>query len=539
MQNSKSEPGFFKTVDGAKYLFLALLAIIFLGQLIVSLGWRLHYDTSFMHYVGYLINEHGFVPYRDIFEVNMPGTYLFHMAIGKMFGYSDLAFRMVDVAWLSATFTVTWFVMRPFGRITALASCLLFSLIYLGIGSSMSLQRDVIVILPITTALLLTTRRSPWRSVNLTYFLLGALFAVAALIKPHMAIGLPAMVVYKSIDYTHGSRTAKTFIKACTIGGFFALLGFLSTLVIPFIWLWRIGAISSFWDILSSFTPLYSQVSGKFEVMGTISRFKYDLKSYLKFGGFGFLFMGSMFGVYHVWREDSPRATKKLAVLLFSLSIFYSVYVAIGGKFWLYHWMPYIYFACLCTALILCPPPSFEDFRSPTIFLTLFIFVFITISTVRPSLSPFKKLLKSPPFSVQSEKVVKQTSEKVVKQADEIAAYLNDNLSPDDKVQPLDWGGGALYAMLRSKAVLATPYITDFQFYLYVSTPYIQQLRKDFIEKLEQDIPAFIIDVHKKSRVSGIDTDDSFPALERFIKEHFSKDYIGDGFDILRRRDKS
>lgn len=280
MQNSKFELRFFKTVDGVKYLFLALLAIIFLAQLIVSLGWRLHYDTSFMHYVGYLINEHGFVPYREIFEVNMPGTYLFHMAIGKMFGYSDLAFRMVDVAWLIATFTVTWFVMRPFGRITALASCLLFSLIYLRIGSSMSLQRDVIVILPITTALLLTTRRSPWRSVNLTYFLLGALFAVAALIKPHMAIGLPAMVVYKSIDYTHGSRTAKTFIKAFTIGGFFALLGFLSTLAIPFIWLWRIGAISSFWDILSSFTPLYSQLSGKAEVMGTISRFKYDLKSY-------------------------------------------------------------------------------------------------------------------------------------------------------------------------------------------------------------------------------------------------------------------
>lgn len=531
MQNSKFELRFFKTVDGAKYLFLAFLAIVFLVRLVLSLGWPLEYDTSFMHYVGYLINEHGFVPYRDIFEVNMPGTYLFHMAIGKMFGYSDFAFRMVDFAWLTATFTVTWFVMRPFGRITALASCLLFGLIYLNAGHIMSLQRDVIAILPVATALLLTTRHSPWRSVNLTYFLLGALFALAALIKPHMAIGLPAMVVYKSIDDTHGSRTAKTFIKTCTIGSIFALLGLLSTLAIPFIWLWRIGAISSFWDIFSSFTPLYSQVSGKVEVMETISRFKYDLRSYLKFGGFGVLCVSSMFGVYHVCMQDSPRAIKKLALLLFSLTILYSIYVAIGGKFWPYHWMPYRYFACLCAALILFSPPSFKNLRSPKIFFTLFIFVLFTIHTAKPLDVSFKKILKGPPFLYQSRRAVKQ--------ADEIAPYLNENLSPDDKVQPLDWGGGSLYGMLMSKAVLATPYITDFQFYHHVSTPYIQQLRKDFIEKLEQDIPEFIIDVHDKNRVSGIDTDDSFPALERFIKQHYSKDYIGDGFDILRRRDKS
>ncbi|NEO77630.1 hypothetical protein [Moorena sp. SIO4G3] len=529
MQQSKSEPRFYKAVDGAKYLFLALLASLFLVQLVLSLGWPLEFDTSFMHYIAYLINEHGFAPYRDIFEINMPGTYLFHMAVGKMFGYSDLAFRMVDVAWLTATLTVTWFVMRPAGRITALASCLLFSLIYLEAGPKMSLERDFIAILPMATAVLLATRHSPWRSVNLTNFLVGALFALAALIKPHMAIGLPAMVVYNSIYCIDGSRSAKTFIKTCTIGSLFALLGFLSTLAIPFIWLWRIGAISSFWDILSSFTPLYSQLAGNMEVMGTISGFIYNLKLYIWFGGFRLLFLGSMFGVYHIWAEHSPPATKKLALLLFSLTILYSISVAIGGKFWLYHWMPYTYFASLCTALMLFSTPSFEGLRFPRIFFPLFIFVFIIVLTVRPSSVAFKQLLKGPPFSVQSGRVGVY----------EIAAYLNENLLPTDKVQPLDWGGGSLHAMLISKAVLATPYITDFQFYLHVSTPYIQKLRKHFIEELEQDIPAFIIDVHKKPRLSGIDTDYSFPALERFIKQHYSKDYTGNGFEILRRNDKS
>lgn len=108
-----------------------------------------------MHYVAYLINEHNFVPYRDIFEVNMPGTYLFHIAIGKLFGYSDFAFRIVDIIWIIATLTVTWLVMKPAGQITAMASCLLFGNIYLSFGPSLSLQRDVIAILPIAIAFLI------------------------------------------------------------------------------------------------------------------------------------------------------------------------------------------------------------------------------------------------------------------------------------------------------------------------------------------------------------------------------------------------
>ncbi|MEZ4726562.1 MAG: hypothetical protein R3E79_05455 [Caldilineaceae bacterium] len=134
MNNAQSIPLFSRAVEGVKYLFLASLTMLFVVELGLSLRWQLVGDSAFLHYIAYLMNEHNFVPYRDIFEVNMPGTYLFHMAIGKLFGYSDLAFRLVDVAWLTATLTVTWLVMKPFGRIVAAASCLLFALIYLGAG---------------------------------------------------------------------------------------------------------------------------------------------------------------------------------------------------------------------------------------------------------------------------------------------------------------------------------------------------------------------------------------------------------------------
>ena len=149
MKNSRSNLVFLTIRCSATYLILSLLTIVFLVKLVQSFGWRLQFDTAVMHYIAYLINEHGFAPYRDIFDINMPGSYLVHMAIGKLLGYSDLAFRVADVTWLLATLTVTWLIMKPAGQIAAWATCLLFGLIQIGSGPYMGFQRDFIAILPI------------------------------------------------------------------------------------------------------------------------------------------------------------------------------------------------------------------------------------------------------------------------------------------------------------------------------------------------------------------------------------------------------
>jgi hypothetical protein len=42
-----------------------------------SLGWPLIHDASLFHYIGWLVGQ-GLVPYRDIFDMNLPGIYLVH-----------------------------------------------------------------------------------------------------------------------------------------------------------------------------------------------------------------------------------------------------------------------------------------------------------------------------------------------------------------------------------------------------------------------------------------------------------------------------
>jgi len=522
LKNTPSIPLSHKAVESVKYLFLASLATIFLVELGLSFDWRVRGDSVYIHYVAYLINEHGFVPYRDLFEINMPGTYLFHIAIGKMFGYSDYALRMVNIAWLTATFVVTWFIMKSFGRVTAFASCLLFGIIYLGFGPYMSLQRDFIAILPIATALLLTTWRKPNHSVNLIHFLHGVLFAFVALIKPHLIIGLPAMIVYNCIHDTNGLKSIKKLIKPFIVGGLFALLGFLLTLIIPFLWLWRIGALQAFWDIFSSYTPLYAQMSGDLKFRETFSHVMNTLNSYTHFKKLGILLMASIFGVYIVLTKSISVATKKLSILLLLLSILYAASAGIGGKLWFYHLVPYMYFASLGTAIVLYSPPLFAKLYRPNI---LPLLVFIVASTPVLRYSVFQQIVikSKTPYELSAE--IRQ---------DEIAAYLNAHMLPNDKVQPLSWVGGTLEAMLASKAILATPYIAELQFYHHVSNPYIQNLREDFMTKLEAEMPRFIVDVYAYP-ISGLDVTYEFPELKAFIKQHYDKDYTGNDFDIFRR----
>ncbi|MEA5581260.1 hypothetical protein VB620_07895 [Nodularia harveyana UHCC-0300] len=489
-------------------------------------------DQGFMHYIAYLINEHGFVPYRDIFELNMPVSYLFHMAVGKFFGYSDQAFSAVNIAWLTATFAVTWLIMKPFGRVIAFTSCLLFGIVYLRIGSLVMLQRDLIAILPMATALLITTGRTPLHRNNLINFFNGVLFAIAALIKPHLVIGLPAMIIYNCTHSKNRTNSLKTIIKECIIGGLFALLGFIITLVIPLLWLWKIGAIEAFWNILSSYIPLYGEISGKFTIVEsdrTVGYLLYNTFDSLKQSHTGGLLITALLGVGLVLKSSLSVVKKKLALLLFSLTLLYVVYVVIGGKFWIYHWMPFMYFACLCTPLLLLTSSSFVKL-SRTNIIRFFLFIFLALML---TVHPIKQIL-------YNREPLWLSGTNYYTRVEEIETYLNKNLSLDDKVQPLDWiAGGSVQAMLLSKAVVATPYVTDFQFYHHVSNPYIQSLRKNFITELEKEMPKFIIKVETISKISGTDTNYSFPKLEEFIKQHYSKDYIGTGFDIYRRDDES
>jgi len=122
----------------------------------------------------------------------------------------------------------------------------------------------------------------------------------------------------------------------------------------------------------------------------------------------------------------------------------------------------------------------------------------------------------------------------------EIANFLDRKLKDGDTVQPLDWTGGTLLAMLETHSRIATPYVFDFYFYHHVSTPYIQGLRADFMNNLQTANPRFIVEVTAidKPWITGLDTSREFPELRAYLNENYSIAIQKDDYTIYEFDDR-
>jgi hypothetical protein len=255
-----------------------------------------------------------------------------------------------------------------------------------------------------------------------------------------------------------------------------------------------------------------------------VDRWLYLFQSYQELGGWQSLLIPTVCGVSMalpaLGRDDSKR---RFVLLLLAMLALYSLVPILGGKFWRYHWMPFVYFGSLSASLIVLPLTASWSSRNQRA-LSLAVFVIFLLLAVRPARDFLREISGNtlPPPKMG--------------RVDEVAEFLRAHLQPGDEVQPLDWAGGTLHGMLISKAVVATPYIYDYHFYHHVSSPYIQRIRREFLEQLSREPPRLIIDMAVKSRPAGADTARDFPALRSFVAKNYSGVYRGKGFTIFERK---
>lgn len=547
-------------------VFISLTAL-FLFELAVSLGWRMMHDTPLLHYVAFLIDKFDYVPYKDIFETSLPGTLLFHLLIGKLFGYGDLAFRITDIVLLCTLSGFTWGIMRPFGRWAAFASIPLFGLSYLNQGASMSLQRDYVGILPIAGALCLavaSTAMNGGRSCKLkapipgpesrgcltTYslpLLIGLLFGLSATIKPHLSIGLPLVIlyIYQSRKSKIGTQNSKLSLLICTS------VGFALPVSVSLLWLWKQGALPCFLEMFLSYLPLHLHLTGTCQIIGGTDHLFYLVKSYIRFGGFSFWLIPAFAGCYILFfkAECSPEQMR-LGKVLAGLTLLYSIYPVFAGQFWPYHWMPFQYFIVLISSFLFIPLPAINRplfaLRRPwtPTFINAYlhrlspdaprqatdnghlhplVVLFFSILLAYHVAPDVIRQIKTGDVNVLQyghDRKIAEVLKQRMRNVEEISAFLKSYAKAKEKVQPLDWTSGAVHAMLLAQVPVATPYIYDYHFYHHISNPYIQTLRKRFMTQLRKENPRFIIHIPGR-RVSGEDTTKDFPQLQEFVKEKY------------------
>ncbi|MBS94725.1 MAG: hypothetical protein CL799_09835, partial [Chromatiales bacterium] len=294
---------------------IVLFALLLASEVILALQWRLLQDAPLLHYVAWLANEHDYVVYRDIFETSMPGTFLVHMLIGRLFGYGDLAFRLVDLAWLAGLMAVSWLLIRRINPVVAWAATLGFAIAYIAYGPGMTMQRDYLGLLPIATAMLVAAGSrygSGTRAV-----LVGGLFAAAVTLKPHLGLGLPFVLIYMTVceneDWKNDYGSA---LKSLLRIGLSASAGFLPVLSLPLLWLWSTGGLEAFWEMATLYLPLHVDMTGAIETVTPEQHLDYTVRKYIH--GIRFYAPPAILGVLITLRFGGLDRDQRRLVYLFA-----------------------------------------------------------------------------------------------------------------------------------------------------------------------------------------------------------------------------
>ena len=514
-------------VPGFHAIAIPLTAGLLLLKAVSTLNWRMEVDAPMLHYAARLMHERQLVPYRDIFDTSFPGAFFFHYVIVGAFGYGDRAFRCVDLFLLGALLLATYAFMSRFGRRVGIWSALIYGLVYLSGGQELSLQRDYVSVALLASSLTLIPGK-PNVSPGLSRFAVaGFLFGMSALIRPHLALSLP--IVFTTLlafrrDVTNGSWRDFCGCAAACLAGFFA------PIAITLWWLAAHAALGPFATIVLHYLPLFAAVTRDFETVTVRWRLFLLARGILQFGGYGVLLLCSLFGVYRLLTFGAGnKAQTRMAACLICLAGYCVLYPAAAGRYWDSHYMPLAYFSAILTGLCFFAwPEDSGSWRSTSPRAWISMAVVLTALSTQLALPDFVRVVY---FDLRGSISHAPAAGRV----DEIAAWLKSRLHDGDTVQPLDWTGGSVHAMLLANARPATRFFCDVHFHHHVSEPIIQELRGSFMSQLRESRPRFIIEVHDAPQVSGIDSTQSFPELEAFIKAYYSPAATGDGYIIYER----
>lgn len=505
---------------------LGLLLITVLGILLAaaSLSSQMSLDTPLLHYWAWLVNEQQLAPYRDAFETSMPLTLLLHMFIGTLLGYDDQHIRIADIVILAGFCWLSFRWLRRIDKTTAWAASALFALVYLAHGSGMALQRDYLALIPIVAALGVlpdTQERVPAAG----WITCGALLALSALIKPHALLALlPVFWVYHPTPRP---------LKQLGEDALWLLLGLAIPVLFCAAWLATTGSLGAFLEITFGYLPLHNQLNGDSEALTGLARLEYLWVNFIHLGGYARWLGAGLFGVFYYVSCCQPKDyQKKQLTLALGLMAVFAIYPVIAGKFWRYHYLPLLYFLIVGTSLLLTKPGSASNNKLAARLPTLCFFLTILVSVKHLYLLP-------------TQAVTRLTQSGVVQAAAQGRVYalenwLKDNVQAQDSVQVLDWGGGALHAMLRARQPVATRFLYDYHFItVSQSHSFINCALNSWFSC--KGPPTYIIEnrMNQGVRPRGRDTTNDFPALQQFLQQQYFPLTTLRGYRIYQRLDRA
>ena len=492
-------------------LAIAIGGIAAVVAALASLHWRYAHDSPLMIYAGWLVSN-GAVPYRDFFDMNMPGPYFAMWAMGQVFGWGDLGFRLFDLLCLAAISIFTYQWLRKMGSWSAPTAPVLFALWYLRGGPWMSLQREYLGLVPLA-AMLATATAGREGSISIRRCFFSGVFAgLTLLIKPQFLMLCAPLLAYIA---TIGQRPIPLSRRLVSFGA-----GVTLVLAAMLLYLLATDSLRSFWQIVVNYWPLYAHMTGDHVPISGLDRLLYIART-LRDKLLVFYLPMAVVGIVAM---DHVRKNQRLLWLIAALLAAAALYPAAAGQFWSYHWIPFSYFAVCAASLAAVPqePKSLATVLPAA--LLVFLLAFYSSTTADDLWFRYMaQNIEAPPKNGVP---------------DEVAGFLRGHMKKGDTVQPLDWSGGAVHGMLMARAPLATRFMYDFHFYHHVNHPYVAALREEFMAELSAAHPRFIVDVFEnKPWPNGPETSRDFPALQKHLEAHYRLAQLGESYRIWERID--
>jgi hypothetical protein len=217
-----------------------------------SIHWQWMWDTQVMHYIVLLLN-HGKVPYKEIYDINMPGAYLTERWAIHIFGGGDLGWRLYEYTLLGTMTFAMIVIARPYDWLAGLFAGVLFSLQIGTLGPLQAAERDEVmtVFIFIAYAFLFAAVRRFKPALMLPF---GLSIGIATLIKPTVVPLIVTLLVFQLIVLRKRGQSSPAYLLYAFTGLAIAV-GILVAFLAPQ------HAFGPFFFILSKLVPYYSSLA--------------------------------------------------------------------------------------------------------------------------------------------------------------------------------------------------------------------------------------------------------------------------------------
>jgi len=508
-----------------------MTAIALVGALVLSLltlgSPRVH-DVALMEYMAWLFRN-GLTPYRDVFDMNFPGTYLLHMGSQSVFGVSDLAVQAANLVIILIAAAAIWRLGSAWqteSRATAIF-LLVAGHVFVG-GAYDAMERDwVMGALYLAVLALVAPGRSRTGEVAeggppvSTLCVAGLLGGFTVTMKPQGALILVAVPLVLAVAF---SRRGRQLARDTAIVWGAALV----SIGAVFSWVLATGGFSAWTAIIRTYLPLYSLLDGNgiprdsLWVAAGSSLVKLLQPSIV-------LLLIAVVVSWLLVGRGLQGARRSSALVLLVAIVVGLLHAWSGFKLWRYHFAPFQMAALTFIGLM-----AFETgerilervrlSKRARVRLPQAAFSFVVIALVVLG-------ILSPPGQAAS---VREIEVRTV----EAAEFMRSLKQPGDRVQILDTYEAGMNTALRAELKPATRFVYDFHFFHNESDPAIVSLRQEFVESFDANQPRFVLLVKTSwGARSSIEALDRFPELSERLRLNYT---IGwdDGFlQVLVRKE--